>query len=230
MNKSTNDASLILFSIFFLFFLQAEFIRHYIPSDVKIHIIGHSIGSYITLELLKSDDINKRIKHCYFLFPTIEHMADSPNGKMFIAFIQSNYKLVYCIAALLAYIPTKLIAIIVSLVMWCRSIPQAHLSPVLMHFRPTVLSKIIFMANDEMMRVQTPNYQIIEKNKKRLTFIYSLTDKWTPITYYERLVARFPDIDAQVTDEFRHAFVINTSYEMAAFISARILDKTEKTT
>lgn len=171
------------------------------------------------------DDINERIKHCYFLFPTIEYMADTPNGKMFLTFVQSKYKFIYGFAKMLSYIPTVIVRIIISLVMWSRSIPKDFISPVLTHFRPTVLSKIVFMAEDEMKTVQAPDYKTIEKNKQRITFIYSLTDKWAPVTYYERLVARFPDIDAQVSDEFKHAFVINTSHEMAALISNRILEK-----
>lgn len=81
------------------------------------------------------------------------------------------------------------------------------------------------MAEDEMEKVLAPDYQIIERNKHRLTFIYSVTDKWAPVTYYERLTARFPDIDAQVNDEFKHAFVINSSHEMAALISNKIQEK-----
>lgn len=54
---------------------QVEFIRNNIQPDVKIHLIGHSIGAYMALQLLKIDDISKQIQHCYALFPTIEYMV-----------------------------------------------------------------------------------------------------------------------------------------------------------
>lgn len=57
------------------FSFQIHFIREQIPRDVKIHLVGHSIGSYISMELLKTPDINDQIQHCYLLFPTIEYMV-----------------------------------------------------------------------------------------------------------------------------------------------------------
>lgn len=55
---------------------QLEFIRKYIPADVKIHLVGHSIGAYISLQLFEFDDISERIHHCYLLFPTLEYMVN----------------------------------------------------------------------------------------------------------------------------------------------------------
>lgn len=89
----------------------------------------------------------------------------------------------------------------------------------LMYVRPTVLSKIIYMATDEMDKVKEPDYALIEKNKNRLTFFYSTTDGWTPITYYERLIGRVPGIDAQVTDKHDHAFVLKSSANMGALVA-----------
>lgn len=62
---------------------KMHFINQYVPKDVKLHLIGHSIGSKICLELLKrfreSDD--HRQAYAYLLFPTLERMAQTPNGR-----------------------------------------------------------------------------------------------------------------------------------------------------
>lgn len=213
------------FSSVCFWLIQAEFIRRYIPADVKIILIGHSIGSYMSIELLKFEDINRRIQHAYFLFPTFEYMADTPNGKLLTNFLGFQYRLVDGLAKMLTYIPTVVLAAFITVFMWCRSMPLEFLDSMLMHFRPSVLSKVVFLAADEMQTVLAPDYKTIEENKQRLSFIYSANDKWAPITYYERLIARIPDIDAQLTDEFTHAFVLKSSHDMAGSLAGRILER-----
>lgn len=70
-----SQSSFIQHVIFSLNDKQVEFIRKYIPSDVKIYLVGHSIGAYMSLQLMKFDDISERIHHCYLLFPTLEYMV-----------------------------------------------------------------------------------------------------------------------------------------------------------
>lgn len=89
----------------------------------------------------------------------------------------------------------------------------------MIYIRPSVISKIVCMADDEMDKVNAPDYGLIEKNKHRLTFFYSTTDGWTPITYYERLIEKIPNVNAQVSDKFDHAFVLRTSYDMGALLA-----------
>lgn len=64
-----------------------EFIKKYVPEDAQLHLIGHSIGAWMVLNLLKNNDINKRVRKCYLLFPTVEYIADTPNGRFFIHFV-----------------------------------------------------------------------------------------------------------------------------------------------
>lgn len=63
------------------FFIQIAFIEQYIPKDAKLHLVGHSIGCWMILQLLKNEDFAKRVVKCYLLFPTIERMAETPNGR-----------------------------------------------------------------------------------------------------------------------------------------------------
>lgn len=39
---------------------KKEFIRRFIPNGCKIHLLGHSVGGYMSLELLKDDDVSER--------------------------------------------------------------------------------------------------------------------------------------------------------------------------
>lgn len=75
------------------------------------------------------------------------------------------------------------------------------------------------MADDEMEKIKEPDYGLIEENKEQLTFFYSTTDGWTPITYYERLISRIPEIKAEITDQFDHAFVLKSSKDMGELVA-----------
>lgn len=70
-------------SLILILVVQAEFIKTYIPEDAQLYLIGHSIGAWCVLNLLRDDEINKRVKKCYLLFPTIEYMAETRNGWIF---------------------------------------------------------------------------------------------------------------------------------------------------
>lgn len=199
-------------------FFQVEFIRNHIPADVKIHLVGHSIGGYISLKLLKFEDMSKRIHHCYLLFPTIEYMAETPNGRLYTSTVQKYFKIFYYLSVFVSYWPCLVRKAIVSIAFWIRSIPSDFMSTVLMYIRPSVISKVACMADSEMLEIHEPDYDLIEENKHRLTFLYSTTDEWTPITYYERLVERITDVKAHVSDKFDHAFVLKSSKTMGKYL------------
>ncbi|KAI2522551.1 LDAH isoform 10, partial [Pan troglodytes] len=48
---------------------------------MKLVLIGHSIGSYFTLQMLKRVPELPVIR-AFLLFPTIERMSESPNGRI----------------------------------------------------------------------------------------------------------------------------------------------------
>ncbi|GAB1297286.1 Lipid droplet-associated hydrolase [Apodemus speciosus] len=58
---------------------KIAFLRTHVPKDVKLILIGHSVGSYIALHVLnRAPDLP--VVHTFLLFPTIERMSTSPNG------------------------------------------------------------------------------------------------------------------------------------------------------
>lgn len=61
--------------------MQKDFIKKYVPENAKLHLVGHSIGSWMILNMLKDDVIAKKVTKSYLMFPTIEHMAKTSNGR-----------------------------------------------------------------------------------------------------------------------------------------------------
>ena len=68
---------------------KASIIKTYVPADCKVHIIGHSFGAKVALELLKMPELEKQIVKCYMLFPTIERIGDTRNARFIRPFV--NY-------------------------------------------------------------------------------------------------------------------------------------------
>ncbi|XP_055547534.1 lipid droplet-associated hydrolase [Wyeomyia smithii] len=198
---------------------KVEFIRKYVPKQVKIHLIGHSIGCYLALELLKIPDISERIQHCYMLFPTIERMANSKNGFILTKIISPIYCIIqwfyYCFALLPKFLK---IWIIYVYFMITRS-PTYYLGTALKYTNPAVVDKVWFMAMDEMKLVRDLDTENIQLNKKRLKFYYGTTDGWVPVKYFYELRQRIPDVDAELcTRNFEHAFVMHSASKMGYIV------------
>ncbi|CAD6885570.1 unnamed protein product [Tilletia controversa] len=49
--------------------------------DVKVVLVGHSIGAYIALEVLRAR--RRDVDGIHLLFPTLSHIAQTPNAKIF---------------------------------------------------------------------------------------------------------------------------------------------------
>jgi hypothetical protein len=58
-----------------------DFISRYIPKDKYIYMIGHSLGAKLVVELLKHEELCLRTEQTYLLFPTLEHMSETRNGR-----------------------------------------------------------------------------------------------------------------------------------------------------
>jgi len=65
---------------------KLRFIEEYIPDNCDLYLVGHSIGSKIISELLKDSVMANRVcvKRSVFLFPTLQKMRETPNGRKLI--------------------------------------------------------------------------------------------------------------------------------------------------
>lgn len=72
---------------------KLRFIEKYVPDKCDLYLVGHSIGSKIISELLKDSAMSERltVKRSVLLFPTLQKMRDTPNGKMFNFSMKFSY-------------------------------------------------------------------------------------------------------------------------------------------
>ncbi|GAA5937194.1 bifunctional triacylglycerol lipase/ester hydrolase [Sporobolomyces koalae] len=82
--------------------------------DVKIMIMGHSIGSWICLQMLKQRP--NLISSAHLLFPTISSMSLTPNGRKLSPLFSSwTLRPLFYSTSFLSYLPTKVVNSLVGL-------------------------------------------------------------------------------------------------------------------
>lgn len=137
---------------------KVAFLEEYFPSDCQFILIGHSIGAYIILKLLeyygeRKDKISKGI----LLFPTIERMAISPNGRF--ASPVSTY-FAWPVVAMcwgLSFLPLFLKKWLVNWWFRKRNIHEDSKCAVLELITANSVRNMLYMAADEMGKVdKTP--------------------------------------------------------------------------
>lgn len=199
---------------------KIDFIETYVPKGVKIHLIGHSIGAWMILELLKIPEINERIQKCYMLFPTLEKMVESPNGKRFTNFCIPFLKVILLLLRLLYKIPLFIKIFIIYVYFWFSSIPNFYIGTAVKYSKPAVIERAIFLANDEMATVRNLDIPQIKNNIKLLKFYFGTTDGWVPISYYNNLKEKVPNADAILDNKhIEHAFVLRSSKLMGNILA-----------
>ncbi|EFX87830.1 hypothetical protein DAPPUDRAFT_306361 [Daphnia pulex] len=219
---------------------KIDFVDTYVPAGVNLHFIGHSIGAKICVELVK----RYRSKHnaaAYLLFPTLERMAQTPSGRKLWPILGPLRKVVVFAASLLYRLPESWLAPVVE---WAMRSKGSHLAiesstssgsaPSAVHvnvrttmrlLHPQALERSLFMAHDELKVVGELNADDIRLHSDRLVLYFGTKDHWCPMEYCQNLQRQVPEARAIVCPHgFEHAFVLQSSQQMATIVSGWIKD------
>ncbi|KAI4504481.1 hypothetical protein M0802_000031 [Mischocyttarus mexicanus] len=177
---------------------KIQFIRKYVPNDAKIYLIGHSIGCWFILNLLKDEDISKKVEKCYLLFPTIENMADTPNGRFLKNFLLHIVNLLLFLTWIFTFFPFYLKTFLIRLFGIFYGIPARSIDAVVLLLQPSVLKKVFRLADEEMKQVKELDHNIISQHTGKLWLYYSEKDNWTPISYYRNMKAKHPNVEVNL--------------------------------
>lgn len=199
---------------------KLAFIEKFVPENVKIILIGHSIGAKMILEVLKNSDIRSRVIKGYLLFPTIERMAESPNGKLMTGVIKHIVPVILFLVWIFTFLPVLLKKILLSVHFILRRIPTYHVAPTMKLMNPTVLGSVMFLALDEMDKVKGLDKESLRDVSDLLFLYYGTTDGWVPLEYWKNMAQNHPDVKCMVCERrIDHAFVLRYSNEMADILS-----------
>lgn len=189
-----------------------------------MHLICHSIGSYMITELLNEPVLTYTVTDLFYLFPTIEYMKETRNGKFLTRFIKPLVPLIIFMAWIFTILPTVIQNLLIIMYLFFTGMPQKNATSVKDLVHPDVLRRVFSMAFEEMDLVRARNDEAIKKNLQKIHFIYGQNDGWAPRQYFERLVQDINGVKAQI-HIYEHAFVLKQSIPVALLVCDTILSK-----
>lgn len=92
-----------------------------------------------------------------------------------------------------------------------------------------LIRKVFFLAYDEMKNVVARDDEVIGRFEDRLRFYYSASDGWTPLSYFEDLKRKFPNLRAEVDKKgIVHCFVFKHSVMVGDIVSQWLLNERQQ--
>ncbi|KAG8238762.1 hypothetical protein J437_LFUL017857 [Ladona fulva] len=199
---------------------KKEFITKFLPDNIPINVIGHSIGCKIILELLKDEEVNFRLQKNILLFPTVERLAETPNGKFFVKMDKYFHTAIKFMIYLLHYFPHFIKIPLIRVYSKIGNIPSHFEKAISDLVSPSVLEKVFFMAQDEMKKVRELDADVIRNYLSNIYLYYGLEDGWCPRYYYEELKTVIPEAKAELCKVgYKHAFVLSSPIEMGNIVA-----------
>uniref|UniRef100_A0A8C3PAK1 Lipid droplet-associated hydrolase n=1 Tax=Chrysemys picta bellii TaxID=8478 RepID=A0A8C3PAK1_CHRPI len=159
------------------------------------------------------------------LFPTIERMAQSPQGKLLTPVLCKLRYILYMPVYLLSFLPERVKTSMVQFVLRGLKYPDEICFLIALLCIYFSAANVLYMASQEMMKVVERDSTTIKQNLKKLIFYYGVADNWCPQQYFEEIKMDFPDGDIRLCEKgIRHAFVLDASREVAAMITDWLQD------
>nr|XP_020471359.1 lipid droplet-associated hydrolase [Monopterus albus]XP_020471360.1 lipid droplet-associated hydrolase [Monopterus albus] len=195
------------------------FLRENLPRETSLVLVGHSIGCYIILEMMKRDPELKVLK-AVMLFPTIERMAQTPQGKVMTPVLCHMRYVAYLPLFLLSLLPDRLKSSLIKLVLGgIRYLDLTVVQPAVGLLSGDSAANGMYMGSQEMRKVLERDNVTIRKNLEKLIFYYGASDHWCPVQYYHDIKQDFPNGDIRMCKNgFRHAFVLDAGREVAKMV------------
>ncbi len=85
---------------------------------------------------------------------------------------------------------------------------------------PDVTRQCLYMGYTEQMTIRELDVDAVRRHASKMRFYYGTSDGWCPLSFYERLKASVPELDAVVCSRgFEHAFVLKSSKDKGNIIA-----------
>lgn len=182
--------------------------------NTRTVIAGHSVGSWVALQVLKLRCA--AVSGVFFLFPTITNIACTPNGRLLSRLFRPPFpRIVSQVARVLHLIPLTIL---------CRFFPQYPIpqAQVLQSFllSPSSIFAAMTMAHDEMLNIKDLDAVTLDKYRHQIWFYFAENDDWVD-QGRETILQVFGADPGTVKvvhgrRDIPHAFCINHSEELAA--------------
>ena len=203
---------------------KLAYISDHIPAGKRLILIGHSIGCYMIIKMLSNDTDNSltqlHVTKCYLLFPTIERLAQTPNGQFLTPLLKYFRWIIPLVTLPLLFIPYRVKQFLVQRYFGDGQIPKCAVDATIKLLSPSSCRNCIHLASIEMQSVCTLDIETVGKNIDRLCFYYGTDDAWCPAEYHQSMKCLFPLGEIHLcSHDIQHAFVLKHSEEMASIVS-----------
>ncbi|XP_042515879.1 lipid droplet-associated hydrolase [Macadamia integrifolia] len=185
-------------------FIKQE-IRH---TEIPLLLVGHSIGSYISVEIFKR--VPEQVKYCIGLYPFLtldkKSFKQSVIGK--ISASQALCVTLSSIVAVLGFLPSRVTRALVRRYLgssWSSTAVEATCTHLLQYH---CVRNVLFMAMTEFIKLsEVPDWMFIRGRQDKIAFLFGIDDHWGPLTMFEEISKQAPDVALSIEREgHTHAF------------------------
>ncbi|CAN7010548.1 unnamed protein product [Brassica rapa subsp. trilocularis] len=206
---------------------KVEFIRQELESvKVPIILVGHSIGSYISLEILRK--CSEKVLYCIGLYPFLtlnqQSTKQSLIGKLAASSLLSATA--SFLVASLGLLPMSAARRLVSYSLgasWSDTAVQATCT----HLRQYhTMRNVLYMAMTEFRELAAePDWEFMRENQSKLAFLFGIDDHWGPLQLFEEISKHAPGTCLSIEREgHTHGFccTVAGSVWVAQHVATRI--------
>ena len=181
----------------------------------RLVIMGHSIGAFITLQVLKKRPHN--VDNVFLLFPTLSHIGEGSSfarvSSILTSIPGSARTAAWMIFLIRLILPIPLLALLIRFV---YTLPGTSLSTTLAKFfNPASIQSFSHLAKFEFREIRDLDTDTLTKYAKRVTAYYAVKDRWVPNFAREQIIQIVNQNggDAIICNEgFPHAFSLSITF------------------
>ncbi|CAB4287078.1 unnamed protein product [Prunus armeniaca] len=171
-------------------------------NEVPILLVGHSIGSYISVEMFKRSP--EKVKYCIGLYPFLALNLQSRKQYIIGKIAESRILCVVFsfIVVLLGLLPIRLLRLIVTTFLgkfWSATAVDAVCSHLVKYH---TMRNVLFMAMTEFRKLsETPDWAFMRENQHKIAFLFGNDDHWGPLQMFEEISKQVPDAALSIERE-----------------------------
>ena len=205
---------------------KLAYIRQHTAHVDSLYLVGHSIGCWMILQLLKHLEPTK-VKQAILLFPTIEKMGVTPNGiRMSPLFTSWRIPFTFGVWTM-SWIPDFIKRYVLR--RYFHTTPSDHVDHMIqgaINIDSKAIHNILCMANQEMNIVTDPPLEVVDTHIEKIVFYYGAGDRWTLDSCFNDMSERHPEKEVHLCQQgCDHAFVERSSDEMADFVHSKMVKR-----
>ncbi|PKU79307.1 hypothetical protein MA16_Dca000652 [Dendrobium catenatum] len=170
--------------------------------------IGHSIGSYVCIEVLKR--FPEQEIFSIFLYPFLALNTSSSTQYMIGVLARSSLlsATFSFLVALLGSFPTRISGALVSRLLGpsCSTTAVDAACTCLMKYH--TMRNVLFMAKTEFEKLsEEPDWSFMKEKKKQIAFLFGVDDHWGPLSLFEEISRQVPGAPLSIEREgHTHSF------------------------